>query len=109
MTPAVKKGFPAGNLLTAVPRIAIIKAVNEGADYVTLGPICTKQNEFVDESAVNWIYDNVKIPVFFTGDITPDNITEITQSGISKIALTESVMYSKIPEQSARNFLKYLP
>lgn len=87
----------------------IIKAVNDGADYVTLGPICTKQNEFINEGVVNWVNDNVKIPVFFAGDITPDNIAEITQSGILKIALTESVMYSKIPEQSARNFLKYLP
>ena len=87
----------------------IIKAVNDGADYVIFGPICTKQDEFIDEGAVNWINDNVKIPVFFAGDINSNNINELTQSGISKIALTDSIMYAKIPEQSARNFLKYLP
>lgn len=87
----------------------IIKAVKDGADYITLGPICTKQNEFIDESATNWVYENVKIPVFFTGDINPNNITAITRTGISKIAITDAIIYSKIPEQSARNFLKYLP
>lgn len=32
----------------------IIKAADEGVDYVTFGPIYTKQDEFVDESVVNW-------------------------------------------------------
>ena len=87
----------------------IIKAADEGVDYVTFGPIYTKQDEFVDESVVNWIINNVKIPVFYTGDINQNNITELISLGISKIALTDAIMYSKIPEQSARNFLKFLP
>ena len=87
----------------------IIKAVNDGADYVTFGPIYTKQEDFIDEGVINWINDNIKIPVFFAGDITLNNVTEITQTGITKIALTESIMYSRIPEQTARSFLKSLP
>nr|QGT49875.1 hypothetical protein Melaina855_2620 [uncultured Candidatus Melainabacteria bacterium] len=86
----------------------IIKAVKDGADYVILGPICTKQDEFVDEGAVNWVNDNINIPVFFAGAINSNNIIEITQAGISKIALTDAIIYSRIPEQSARNFLKFL-
>lgn len=90
----------------------IIDAMNEGADYATFGPIYTtpsKINESVDMDDIRWIKNNIDIPVFITGDITNENINEITQAGVDKIALTDAIMYSRIPEHSARKILKYLP
>lgn len=90
----------------------VIEAVNEGADYVTIVNIYTtpaKLDESVDMSAVRWINENIDIPAFLTGEINLANINEIVNAGAKKIALTESIIYAKIPEETARTFLKYLP
>ncbi len=89
----------------------VISAVNSGADYITLGPVYTtpsKISESIDMSAVRWVNENVDIPSFITGEITLDNISELTAAGVNKIALTDSIIYARIPEYAARNFLKYL-
>ena len=89
----------------------IKKAINDGADYITLGPISlnNKNQNCIDFSIVEWAQDNTKIPMFVTGDINLNNIVELTHNGINKIAVTDQIMYAKIPEQTARNFLRYLP
>ena len=89
----------------------IEKAIKDGADYITLGPISlnNKSQNCIDFSIVEWAQDNTKIPMFVTGDINLNNIVELTHNGINKIAVTDQIMYAKIPEQTARNFLKYLP
>ena len=89
----------------------IEKAINDGADYITLGPISlnNKNQNCIDFSIVEWAQDNTKIPMFVTGDINLNNIVELTHNGINKIAVTDQIMYAKIPEQTARNFLRYLP
>ena len=87
------------------------KAIKDGADYITLGPISfnPKNTDTIDFSIVEWAQDNTKIPMFITGDINLNNVLELTNNGINKIAVTDPIMYAKIPEQTARNFLKYLP
>lgn len=87
------------------------KAIKDGADYITLGPISlnNKNPHSIDFSVIEWAQDNAKIPTFVTGDINLNNVVELTQSGIYKIAVSDQIMYAKIPEQTARNFLKYLP
>lgn len=90
----------------------VIEAMNEGADYVSMGPIYTtpgKVNESIDISYIRWVKENIDIPVFITGEINLSNINEIAQTGINKIALTDSIMYARVPEQTAREFLRYLP
>ena len=89
----------------------IEKAIKDGADYITLGPISlnNKNQNCIDFSIVEWAQDNTKIPMFVTGDINLNNIVELTHNGINKIAVTDQIMYAKIPEQTARNFLRYLP
>lgn len=90
----------------------VIEAVNEGADYVTIGNIYTtpaKLTESIDMSTIRWINDNIDIPSFLTGEINLTNINEIVRAGAKKIALTDAIMYARIPEESARAFLRYLP
>ena len=87
------------------------KAIKDGADYITLGPISlnSKNSDAIDFSIIEWAQENVKIPTFITGDITLNNIIELNHRGIYKIAIADPIMYAKIPEETARNFLKYLP
>ncbi len=90
----------------------IISAVNEGADYVTFGPIFTtlsKSGEYIDFAQIQWVLENIDIPVFLTGDITLTNIQELSQTGANKFVITNSIMYARVPEYSAREILKYLP
>ena len=89
-----------------------INAFNNGADYLMLGPIYTTADKFdesIDISTIKWVKENIDIPTFVYGDINLKNINEITSAGIEKIAICDDLMYAKIPEQTARHFLKYLP
>lgn len=89
----------------------VIRAFNEGADYVTFGPVNVdkKSNNTISIDDIIWVNENIEIPIFITGDITLDNINLIVQSGIYKIAVTDPVMYAKIPEETARNLTRFLP
>lgn len=82
----------------------IINAVNDGADYVTLGPFGEIETDYI-----RWAIENIDIPVFVYGDITVSSINKLTQENINKIVVTDPLMYARIPEQTAREFLKYLP
>ncbi len=89
-----------------------INAFNDGADYLMIGPIFTtsdKIDESIDIGTVKWVNENIDIPSFLYGDINSKNINEITSAGVEKIAVCEDLMYAKIPEQTARNYIKYLP
>lgn len=90
----------------------VIEAVNEGSDYVLFGPIYTnpaKVSESIDMADVRWVNKNIDIPVFITGEINLSNLNEIVKNDVEKIAITDAIMYAKIPEYTAREFLKYLP
>lgn len=80
-----------------------VSSFNEGADYIMIN----YNNTNVED--IQWINENIDIPLFTTGDFTPDNISSAIQSGIRRIATTDSIMYAQIPEKNARNFLRFLP
>lgn len=83
----------------------ITKAVNDGADYITVGPVYTspnKQQNSIEYAIIDWVNDSVDIPAFYTGEMTVNNIEKIKNLGIKKIAVSDSVMYAKIPEETAR-------
>ena len=90
----------------------VIKAYNEGADYITFGPLYTnkrKAHKGVSPDDIDWINENIDIPVFITGEIDLDNIIDVVQRGATKIVLCEPLMYAQIPEETAHEFLKFLP
>lgn len=88
---------------TATNPDEVIQAVNDGADYVTI------VSESMDFKTVQWLYENIDIPIFITGSIGTDNISELVSKGVQKIAITEPIMYAKSPEHAAREFLRHLP
>lgn len=90
----------------------VIKAYNEGADYITFGPLYTsgrKAKKSVRTEDIDWINENIDIPVFITGEIDLDNISAVVKSGAKKIALCKPLMYAQIPEETAHEFLKFIP
>ena len=88
-----------------------VDAFNDGADYLlmetdlaTLKDIDSQQSE-----DFYWICQNVEIPLFIKAEVTKDNINAYIQAGVQRIAVENSLMYSKIPEETARKLLKFLP
>ncbi len=88
---------------TATNPDEVIQAVNDGADYVTI------VSESMDFKTIQWLYENIDIPIFITGSIGTNNISELVSKGVQKIAITEPIMYAKSPEHAAREFLRHLP
>lgn len=89
----------------------IIEAVNEGVDYVNFGPFSSKgKSDFsIEDEAILWVAENIDIPVFIFGEITPKNLPKLVSLGTNRIAISESLIYSKVPEHTAREILNSLP
>lgn len=89
----------------------IIEAVNEGVDYVNFGSFSSKgKSDFsIEDEAILWVAENIDIPVFIFGEITPKNLPKLVSLGTNRIAISESLIYSKVPEHTAREILNSLP
>lgn len=96
--------------ITAYTTEDVIKAYNEGVDYINFAPeFNKKKNEIVNADDIRWLNDNIDIPIFITGEINLDNIDMVVKTGASKIALTNALMYAQIPEETAQEFINILP
>ena len=89
-----------------------IKAQNDGADYIGVGPIFTtptKQGvKAVGFEYLNWVSKNINIPYFAIGGIDINNCKEVIQNGAKRIAAVRAIMNSDSPENSAKEFIKIL-
>ena len=95
--------------ITAYTTEDVIKAYNEGVDYINIAPeFNKKKNEIVNADDIRWLNDNIDIPIFITGEINLDNIDMVVKTGASKIALTNALMYAQIPEETAQEFINIL-
>jgi thiamine-phosphate pyrophosphorylase len=95
--------------ITAYTTEDVIKAYNEGVDYINFAPeFNKKKNEIVNADDIRWLNDNIDIPIFITGEINLDNIDMVVKTGASKIALTNALMYAQIPEETAQEFINIL-
>ena len=96
--------------ITAYSTEDVIKAYNEGVDYINFAlEFNKKKNEIVNADDIRWLNDNIDIPIFITGEINLDNIDIVVKTGTNKIAVTNSLMYAQIPEETAQEFVKFLP
>ncbi len=73
-----------------------LKAVNEGADYIGVGPIFetkTKVNvcDPVGYSYLEWVSQNIKIPFVAIGGIKEHNLKEILNRGAKSVALVSEI------------------
>ncbi len=88
------------------------KAVEDGADYIGVGPVFatpTKpKRKSVGLEYVKWVSENIKIPAFAIGGIDLTNVQDVVNCGAKKIAVVRAIINSQNPEKAAREFLKVL-
>lgn len=86
-----------------------IKAQNEGADYIGVGPVFktpTKPNTTpVGIEYVKWVKENINIPFFAIGSINEDNFSEVVSAGATKIAVIRALMNNDNPKNFIDKFL----
>lgn len=88
------------------------KAVHSGADYIGAGPVFetpTKPGrKSVGLEYVEYVSKNIDIPWFAIGGINTENVSEVINSGASRVAIVRAVINSKNPENSAKMFVEAL-
>jgi len=94
-------------LSTHAPEQAL-KAVDSGADYIGVGPVFetpTKPGrKSVGLEYVEWASKNIDIPWFAIGGINSGNVSEVINSGASRIAVVRAIINSENPDKSANLF-----
>lgn len=89
-----------------------MKAVEDGADYIGVGPVFTTPTKpgraSVGLEYVKWVSENIDIPAFAIGGIDLSNASEVVASGLKRIAVVRAIINAENPEKAAEEFLKLL-
>lgn len=89
-----------------------LKAVSDGADYIGAGPVFTTPTKPGRQSVgldyVKWVSENISIPAFAIGGIDLDNVNEVLNTGLKRVAVVRAIINSQNPEKSANQFLKLI-
>jgi thiamine-phosphate pyrophosphorylase len=88
-------------------------AENDGADFVTLGPIYEtpsklKYGKPIGVGAVRETRSRVSIPVFAVGGIKSDRVKEVMDAGAEGIAMISAILGSNDIKKSTEEFLRLL-
>lgn len=79
------------------------QAVNEGADYLGVGPVFPSQtkafSQFAGLDFVRQVADEITLPWFAIGGITPENLPELQSAGATRIAVSHAICGSAEPGQ----------
>ncbi|MFA7658362.1 MAG: thiamine phosphate synthase [Candidatus Gastranaerophilaceae bacterium] len=89
-----------------------LKAVLDGADYIGVGPVFatpTKQGRTpVGLEYVKWVSENIDLPAFAIGGIDEENLSEVINAGIKKVAVVRAIINAKSPRKAAQKFMENL-
>lgn len=89
-----------------------IKAQEDGADYIGVGPIFetpTKQGrQAVGLAYVDWAKEHINIPFFAIGGIDLENVDDVISAGAGRVAVVRAIINQQSPESSAKSFLEKL-
>lgn len=81
-------------------------AVLAGADYLGVGPTFptpTKQfDEFPGLDFVREVAEEISLPAFAIGGITAENLDQVTEAGLSRVAVSSAITSAVDPSQAAR-------
>lgn len=89
-----------------------IKAQTDGADYISVGPVfasptkLARQTVGIDYAA--WASKNIEIPFYAIGGIDLNNVQEVLDSGVTRVAVFRAIINNENPEQAARLMLDKL-
>ncbi len=88
------------------------QAVLEGADYLGVGPCfpsATKDfSRFAPESFLRSVADEISLPAFAIGGITPERIDQLLALGLKRIAVAHAVTSADAPRAAAQQFSQQL-
>jgi len=88
-----------------------LKAVEDNADYIGVGPVFTTPTKPGRQSVgleyVKWANKNINIPAFAIGGIDLTNVQEVVKA-IARIAVVRAIINAPSPEKAAGEFLKCL-
>jgi thiamine-phosphate pyrophosphorylase len=88
-------------------------AVNEGADYVSVGPVfhtATKDaGEPVGTDLLKEVAAQVSVPIVPIGGITAENVSQIVAAGVSRAAVSSAVCAAEDPQAAAAAIKEQLP
>ena len=79
------------------------QAVNDGADYLGVGPVFSSltktfsESELVGLEFVRQVSEEITLPWFAIGGITPENLPELKVAGAKRIAVSHAVCGSASP------------
>ena len=98
--------------ISANNEIDISNALNEGCDYIGIGPVfetATKENKKpLGIEKIKNLTKDIDIPWFAIGGVTKNNISYLKSNGFKKIALVSQLMNSDDPKEDAIMILKEL-
>jgi len=80
------------------------QAVLEGADYLGVGPTFPSQTKdfakFPGVALLEQVAAEITLPAFAIGGINPDNIAQVSQAGLRRVAVSGSVVASDNPRSA---------
>lgn len=87
------------------------RAQEEGADYITLGPIYETPSKApygppIGVHTLQEVRRQIKIPIFAIGGIHSHRVSEVMRSGADGIALISAIMKSENPKQAASELIQ---
>lgn len=89
-----------------------LKAVEDGADYIGVGPIFetpTKAGrKAVGLKYAKWAAENINIPAFAIGGIDLNNVQEVLSTGIKKIAVVRAIINANSPKEQVQKFINLI-
>jgi len=89
------------------------QAVLDGADYLGVGPTFpsgTKQfDAFPGPELLRAVAAEIRLPAFAIGGITADNLPQVLEAGMGRIAVGQAVTHAADPAAAARALLARLP
>ena len=98
--------------ISANKRSEIKKAVENGCDYIGIGPVfetpTKKEKKALGIKEIKKISENLSIPFFVIGGIKQENIAILRKNGLRKIAIISELANSVNPEEKAIMMLKEL-
>ena len=88
------------------------QAVDDGADYIGVGPVFTSQtktfSEFAGLEFVRQVAEEIPIPWYAIGGITNGNIETVIAAGAKRVAVCHDICGSNDPAQTASLLLSKL-
>ena len=90
-----------------------IKAKNNGADYISLGPIfpTSTKPEYkpVGLNLIKKVTRKINIPIFAIGGITENNIRQVLSCKVKRAAVCSAICKTKDIRKTIKSFIKIIP